>query len=183
MSHYDILGIRPSASVQEIDLAYKGRRSQYHPDKYTESDADTVKWATDQMQEVNKAYAVLSDPQLRERYDEALGLAEEEHEHEDSGSTDQEAEASHEQEVQHEEEPGIAGMIKAMTLKQKLIWGYFSIALLFALYGTWFGPQSYKGFMANLGSAVVWPAVIFPSLGYVIGGVVLLVLFLVFWAW
>lgn len=69
MDHYDVLGIRPSASKEEIDLAYKGRRTQYHPDKYQGSDADTLAWATAKMQEVNAAYAALSDPSRRSRFD------------------------------------------------------------------------------------------------------------------
>lgn len=32
MNHYDVLGVRPTASNQEIDLAYRARRTQYHPD-------------------------------------------------------------------------------------------------------------------------------------------------------
>lgn len=38
MDPYDILGIRPNAGRDEIELAYKGRRSQYHPDRYAQSD-------------------------------------------------------------------------------------------------------------------------------------------------
>ncbi len=69
MNHYDVLGIRPSASRQEIELAYRTRRSQYHPDKYATADLDTVKWATNKMQEVNVAYAALSDPDGRKAFD------------------------------------------------------------------------------------------------------------------
>lgn len=66
---YDVLGVRRSASLAEIELAYKGRRSQYHPDRYANGDAETIRWATEQMQAVNAAYAVLSDPQQRARFD------------------------------------------------------------------------------------------------------------------
>ncbi|QFZ81862.1 J domain-containing protein [Variovorax sp. NFACC27] len=69
MNHYEVLGIRPSASQQEIELAYRGRRTQYHPDKYATADVDTVKWATNKMQEVNAAYAALSDPVGRKAFD------------------------------------------------------------------------------------------------------------------
>ena len=67
--YYSILGIRPAASVQEIELAYKGRRSQYHPDKYAQLDQETVKWATSNMQEINEAFTVLSDVIRRRTYD------------------------------------------------------------------------------------------------------------------
>lgn len=65
MDPYEILGVRPSAGSDEIELAYKGRRSQYHPDRYTQSDAETQAWATARMQDVNEAYRVLTSPELR----------------------------------------------------------------------------------------------------------------------
>lgn len=72
--YYEILGVRRSASEAEIALAYKGRRTQYHPDKYQRSDAETLRWATARMQEVNEAYAVLSDALRRAQFD-AVGAA------------------------------------------------------------------------------------------------------------
>jgi hypothetical protein len=59
-SHYDILGIRPNASMKEIELAYRARRAQYHPDKYVTEDRETIAWATRMMQQVNDAYAALT---------------------------------------------------------------------------------------------------------------------------
>jgi len=73
MDYYDILGIRPSASATEIELAYKGRRSQYHPDRYAASDSETVAWATVKMQEVNEAYSALVNPDTRARFDQRSG--------------------------------------------------------------------------------------------------------------
>ncbi|AER57025.1 hypothetical protein DSC_11905 [Pseudoxanthomonas spadix BD-a59] len=67
--YYDILGVRPNAGREEIELAYKGRRSQYHPDRYQQSDAETQAWTTSKMQEVNEAYAVLTDEAERTRLD------------------------------------------------------------------------------------------------------------------
>jgi curved DNA-binding protein CbpA len=67
--YYEILGIRPSAQLTEIELAFKGRRTQYHPDKYASGDSDTLRWATAKMQEVNEAYVVLCDEDKRRLYD------------------------------------------------------------------------------------------------------------------
>lgn len=64
-----MLGVRPNAGRTEIELAFKGRRAQYHPDRYTGEDGQTLQWATERMQEVNAAYAVLSDAEQRRRYD------------------------------------------------------------------------------------------------------------------
>jgi curved DNA-binding protein len=69
MDYYDVLGVRPGAAALELELAYKGRRAQYHPDRYANADAETLQWATRRMQEVNEAYAALSDPAHRQRYD------------------------------------------------------------------------------------------------------------------
>lgn len=73
--HYEVLGVRPEAPLWEIELAYKGRRSQYHPDRYTAGDEVAVAWATAKMQAVNKAYAVLKDPGQRERFDNSRATA------------------------------------------------------------------------------------------------------------
>lgn len=60
-NYYDILGVRMNASWNEIEIAYKGRRSQYHPDKYARMDEATIAWSTAKMQEINMAYEKLKD--------------------------------------------------------------------------------------------------------------------------
>ena len=67
--YYEVLGIRPNAGSDEIELAYRGRRSQYHPDRYANTDAGTLDWATSKMKELNEAYAALNDPDERVRFD------------------------------------------------------------------------------------------------------------------
>lgn len=57
--HAEVLGIRPGASRNEIELAYRGRRSQYHPDRYAGEGAEAVEWATGKMKDVNVAYKAL----------------------------------------------------------------------------------------------------------------------------
>lgn len=69
VDYYDVLGIRPNAGLIEIELAFRGRRTQYHPDRYDQSDSDAVRWATQKMQEVNEAFAVLSNPHRRRVFD------------------------------------------------------------------------------------------------------------------
>lgn len=65
------------------------------------------------------------------------------------------------------------------NIKQALIGFYVLIAILVCTYGTFFGDYSHKGFAYNLGRSVIWPAVIFPSLGHVVGGV-LIIAFIVY---
>jgi curved DNA-binding protein CbpA len=63
MTPHEVLGVRPNASRDEIELAFRSRRSQYHPDKYAGMDAETLQWATSRMQEINVAYSALSNPE------------------------------------------------------------------------------------------------------------------------
>ncbi|WP_219118636.1 hypothetical protein [Janthinobacterium sp. UMAB-56] len=60
-----------------------------------------------------------------------------------------------------------------MTLKQKIISAYCSIAVLFGLYGWMFGQFKYRGLFYNLGRGLVWPVTIFPALGQIIGAVII----------
>lgn len=62
--YYQILGVEMTSSNQQIKEAYRRLAFQYHPDR-NKSDTDTV----EKMKELNEAYAVLSDPEKRKRYD------------------------------------------------------------------------------------------------------------------
>jgi curved DNA-binding protein CbpA len=58
---YNILGVTPDATHYQIRAAYRRRVSEVHPDRGGDARAT---------QEVNDAYAILSDPERRRRYDE-----------------------------------------------------------------------------------------------------------------
>jgi curved DNA-binding protein CbpA len=62
--YYEVLGIAPSASTEEIREAYHKRAFQCHPDRHQESEE-----ANKKMQQLNEAYAILSDPIKRREYD------------------------------------------------------------------------------------------------------------------
>ena len=60
--------------------------------------------------------------------------------------------------------------------KSQVFWlVYLGIAVLFALYGSLWGETQYQGFFYNLGRGLVWPVLLFPALGKVVAGVLLLV--------
>lgn len=59
-------------------------------------------------------------------------------------------------------------------IKATLIGIYAVIGFLFAVYQHFWGQYNYKSFAYNIGQGIVWPAVMFPSVGKFIGGVILL---------
>lgn len=61
MTHYETLGVEPSASAADIKAAYRRKSSAAHPDREGGS--------VEAQQAVNDAYAVLGDPDRRSRYD------------------------------------------------------------------------------------------------------------------
>ena len=66
MTHYEVLGVLPSASTAEIKRAYRLKARLHHPDV---AGADSVG-----MQAVNQAWATLGDPSRRRAYDLLLGV-------------------------------------------------------------------------------------------------------------
>ncbi len=69
--YYALLGLHPSASVIDIRRAYRELSKQYHPDT-TELPAIV---ATEKFQQINEAYATLSHPERRLRYDLKIGYS------------------------------------------------------------------------------------------------------------
>ncbi|GAA5534627.1 molecular chaperone DnaJ [Deinococcus metallilatus] len=63
--YYDVLGVQRSASDADIKSAYRKLAKQYHPDKNPGDES-----AADKFKEIGEAYAVLSDPEKRQLYDQ-----------------------------------------------------------------------------------------------------------------
>ena len=70
-SYYELLGLHPSASPVEIRRAYRELSKRYHPDT-TDLPALT---ATAKFQQLNEAYAILSNPERRVVYDQKIGYS------------------------------------------------------------------------------------------------------------
>jgi curved DNA-binding protein len=61
--YYQVLGVPPTASAEELQQAYRRLARRHHPDVNKDPGAE------DRFKEVNEAYQVLSDPDTRARYD------------------------------------------------------------------------------------------------------------------
>jgi molecular chaperone DnaJ len=65
-SHYEVLGVLPSASQDEIRVAYRMRAREVHPDTAEGQRSN----ASEQMATIAEAWRVLSDSKLRKMYDD-----------------------------------------------------------------------------------------------------------------
>lgn len=61
--YYEILGVSRNADKDELKRAYRRLARKYHPDVNKEPGAE------ERFKEINKAYEVLSEPEMRARYD------------------------------------------------------------------------------------------------------------------
>lgn len=62
--YYEVLGVKRSASQEEIQRAYRKLARQYHPDLNKSPEAET------RFKAVGEAYEVLKDPEKRKKYDQ-----------------------------------------------------------------------------------------------------------------
>lgn len=69
-TYYEVLGLTPSATAEEIKKRYRELARRYHPDVSRTPDA------ADKFKAINEANSVLSDPQRRAGYDAELRLQE-----------------------------------------------------------------------------------------------------------
>lgn len=70
-TYYSLLGLHPSASMIEIRRSYRQLSKKYHPD--TTKFSATV--AKTKFQQLNEAYATLSNPERRSLYDLKIGYS------------------------------------------------------------------------------------------------------------
>jgi molecular chaperone DnaJ len=65
--YYEILGVKKSATHEELKKTYRELALRFHPDRVP---AEKKKEAENTFKEISEAYAVLSDPQKRALYDQ-----------------------------------------------------------------------------------------------------------------
>ena len=63
--YYELLGVGPKASAEEIRKGHRKAIKQWHPDK----NPDRIEEATARFKEIQNAHDILSDPDERYRYD------------------------------------------------------------------------------------------------------------------
>ena len=66
---YDMLMVTPDADDDVITVVYRHLAKHHHPDANPGLDSEA------RMMELNEAYAILSDPDKRARYDEIIGAS------------------------------------------------------------------------------------------------------------
>lgn len=71
MNPYEVLGVAPTASAEEVRRAYLGLARRFHPDYFTGASSQDRARAEARMREVNEAWSVLGDAERRRRHDDA----------------------------------------------------------------------------------------------------------------
>jgi curved DNA-binding protein CbpA len=73
-TYYELLGVDPATSADDIKRAFRREIARYHPDKVQHLGPEFQDIAATRASELTEAYRVLMDPEARENYD--AGLAE-----------------------------------------------------------------------------------------------------------
>lgn len=71
-SHYEILGVAPSADHDEVRRAYLSAARRWHPDRHSTGSPEDAARAERAMRRVNQAWSVLGNKTARQAYDQEL---------------------------------------------------------------------------------------------------------------
>lgn len=75
MKYYETLNVPRDASPEQIRSTYRILVQLFHPDRLQQVNPTVRQYAEEQLKRINEAYAVLSDPEQRARYDAATTRA------------------------------------------------------------------------------------------------------------
>src|SRR3974377_1134878 len=62
--YYEVLGVEKGASVDDVKKAYRKLAMEYHPHRNKGADGE------EKFKEISEAYAILSDAEKRQKYDQ-----------------------------------------------------------------------------------------------------------------
>jgi curved DNA-binding protein CbpA len=74
-THYDVLGVRPDATAEQLRAAYLERAREAHPDRWIDASPAERLTAERRMKDVTEAWRVLGDTGRRRRYDGEIGTS------------------------------------------------------------------------------------------------------------
>lgn len=71
-THYELLGLEPTADAEAIKKAFRREIARYHPDKVIHLGGEFQEMAAIRASELTVAYKTLTDPDLRAEYDASV---------------------------------------------------------------------------------------------------------------
>ena len=71
-THYQLLGLEPTADAEAIKKAFRREIARYHPDKVIHLGGEFQEMAATRASELTVAYKTLTDPDLRAEYDASV---------------------------------------------------------------------------------------------------------------
>ncbi|HET8579741.1 MAG TPA: DnaJ domain-containing protein [Nitrospiraceae bacterium] len=73
LDYYEVLSVPPTASLEQIERAYKHLVQFSHPDKFA-GNPSAEAWANERMKVIHEAMTVLLDPARRAKYDQEYSV-------------------------------------------------------------------------------------------------------------